>query len=145
MSTVNRALRPYRPVDVQAVDTSESGGGVAISWKNRNRLNPVIVKQTATTETLEVGQTTTVRIYGELDTLIHTETGLTGTTFVYDDLVEIADAGALQESLRIEAFAERDSLESLYSSTARVFRIGTVVVGSLRVTVGGQQVIASSS
>lgn len=145
MSTVNRALRPYRPVDVMTVDTSESGGEVTISWKNRNRLNTVIVKQTDPTETLEDGQTTTIRIYDEDDVLIHTETGLTGTTFVYDDLDEIADAGAIQESLRIEVLAVRDGLDSLYFSTARVFRVGTVVVGSLSVTVGGERVIASSS
>lgn len=123
------------------VDTSRSGGGVAISWFNRNRLNPTIVKQTDPTQTLEVGQTTTIKIYGEDGTtLLRTATGLTGTTYTYDDLTEIADAGALQLSLTIKAKAVRDTYESL-EATAILTRANRVIDGSDQVIDGTDRVI----
>jgi hypothetical protein len=92
-------------------------GQVAISWKNRNRLlGTTLKKQTAATETLETGQTTTVKIYkADGTTLLHTESGLTGTSYNYPASTEVAEAGSLQTGancLVIHTFSVRDGLES---------------------------------
>lgn len=88
-------------------------GQVAITWKNRNRTTGLIKKQTAATETLESGQTTTIRIYGEDGTtLLRTVTGLTGTSYDYTAAFEVADAGSLQDSLTIKIKSVRDGHES---------------------------------
>lgn len=85
-------------------------GQVALSWKLRNRLtNTTIRKNTATSDTAEVGQTTTIRVYNAANTLVRTVTGITGTTYDYTALMESADnAGVQQTSLRFEIESVRD-------------------------------------
>ena len=41
----------------------------------------------------ETSVTYTLRIYGESDTLLRTETGLTGTSYTYASADEISDSG----------------------------------------------------
>jgi hypothetical protein len=134
--TLDRALRPYPPAGIESVDS----GGLLISWKNRNRLHTAIRKQTDATDTPEVGQTTTVRIYSDANVLLHTETGITGTDWTYSNAEEIADAGALQLELRIKVKAVRDGYESLDQSHTHL-RADRVVVGVDTVTFGGDTVI----
>lgn len=92
-----------------------SSGQVAVSWKNRNRLIPAIRKQTDPTETLEVGQTTTIKIYGQDGTtLLRTVTGLTGTSYGYTVAFELTDSGVgvLQTELTFKIKSVRDGFES---------------------------------
>lgn len=90
-------------------------GAVTINWANRNRLTPHLIKQSAASETPESGQTTTVKIYGQDGTtLLHTESGLTGTTFNYTAVNELADSGItdLQTSLTFVVTSARDGYVS---------------------------------
>lgn len=90
-------------------------GQVAISWNTRNRLTSGIKKQSAASDTVEDGQDTVVRIYGEDGTtLLHTETLSTGEdSFDYAASDEVADAGELQTSLTIKIKSARDGYESV--------------------------------
>lgn len=92
-----------------------TAGQVAVTWKNRNRLTATITKQTAATETPEVGQTTTIRVYGQDGTtLLRTASGLTGTSYNYTAVFELADTGlgVLQTSLTFKITSVRDGYES---------------------------------
>lgn len=114
---VSRSLEPYPPVDVQLVDTSTAApsGQVAITWKNRNRLTSGIKKQSATTDTVEVGQATVIRIYKTVgNVLLRTETLSAGeTSFNYTAADELADTGLLVLSnLTIKIKSVRDGYES---------------------------------
>lgn len=90
-------------------------GQVAVTWKNRNRTSTQIIKQTDASQTLEDGQTTTIRIYGQDGTtLLRTVTGLTGTSYDYTAAFELADTGSvvLQTSLTFKIKSVRDGYES---------------------------------
>lgn len=100
--------------NITTADTGVPSGEVVVEWKNRNRLTPAIRKQTDPTETLEVGQTTTLGIYSDAGgTLLRTETGLTGTDYTYPIADEIADSGTLQPDLTFKIKSVRDGFESL--------------------------------
>ena len=51
----------------------------------------------------EAGTEYDILVYGELDTLVHTESGLTGTTWTYLEATEIAESGLgrLNDHLRV--------------------------------------------
>lgn len=117
MALANRSLKPYPPVDVALVDTSNATGPtgqVAITWKNRNRLTSGIKKQTAATEALEASQTHTIRIYKTAGlVLLRTYSALTGTSQNYTAAQELADTGLLVLSpLTIKIKSIRDTYES---------------------------------
>ena len=65
----------------------------------------------------EVGTTYTLRIYGESDTLLREESGLTGTSYTYLTADEETDTGfdppRLNTSLRIELESRRGDLTSM--------------------------------
>lgn len=141
MSTANRSLKPYPPAGLAIVDTSEAGGNVAVTWLNRNRLSPTIVKQTAATQAMEVGQTITLRIYAnDGTTLLRTVTALTGTSYNYDDLDEIADAGAFQLHLTFKIRSVRAGYESV-DAVIVLDRTDSVIDGANFVKDGSNRVI----
>lgn|ERR1044072_7851306 len=91
-------------------------GQVAITWKTRNRLTSGIKKQSDASDTVEDGQDTVIRIYGEDGTtLLHTETLSAGEeSFDYTAADELVDSGdtELQDSLTIKIKSVRDGYES---------------------------------
>jgi hypothetical protein len=103
-----RSLRPYPPGHVMANGQgypTEITGELAVSWAHRDRLlQEDLVQQTASSVGPESGTTYTLRIYGETDALIHTEAGLSGTSYTYPEATEIADSGLgrLNAHLRFE-------------------------------------------
>jgi hypothetical protein len=135
--TSNRSLRPYPPANPV---TSNPGTAIRIAWYNRNRLITSIRKQTDPTETLEAGQTTTIKIYGDALTLLRTVTGQTGTSYDYTNANEIADAGAPQNRLIFRVSSVRDGYESLANET-HYDRADFVVAGADHVVVGTDRVI----
>lgn len=138
MSTVNRALKPYPPANPVASDT---GTATRIAWYNRNRLSATVIrKQTDPTETPEAGQTTTVKVYGDANTLLRTQTGVTGTSWDYTNTQEITDAGAAQNRLMFKVSAVRDGYESV-QNTAYFDRVDFVIDGIDRVLEGADRVI----
>jgi hypothetical protein len=102
----NRALRPYAPTAVKwnsYVFPPTFTGALTLSWSHRNRLGSWSYASAGVTSDMEAGSTYTLKIYGETGTLIHTETGLTGTSFAYTEVQELIDngLGRLSTHLRV--------------------------------------------
>lgn len=90
-----RVLRPYPPADVKINGTSYPVailGAYALTWKHRDRTaQTTIISQADASIGPETGTTYTLRLYGEANTLLRTETGLTGTGYTWSN--EEADSG----------------------------------------------------
>jgi hypothetical protein len=107
----DRALKPYPPGDFQVDGSYTSNthtGDVALSWVERNRVTQAtILKQSDSTVTPEAGTTYKLVIKNASNTVIRTETGLSGTTYNYTQTTEMADnSGVLSISLTFELQAE---------------------------------------
>lgn len=100
---------------------------ILISWEERNRLQQTVylLAQDEASITPEVGTTYTLKIYDEAETLVRTLTGLTGTSYTYTVIDELADCGGEQTHLRIELLAERGGVQSWQSHTHRFERVYT--------------------
>jgi hypothetical protein len=114
-----RPERVYCPTDVRFNGMSYPDtitGELTVSWAHRNRLGSWSYADSGRTDTPEPGTEYDILVYGETDELIHTETGLTGTTWTYLEADEIADSGLgrLNEQLRvvIQAFGSGRARES---------------------------------
>ena len=91
-----RIMRPYPPGKLRINGGSYPDyieGAYSLSWAHRDRIAQA--DQLIDTEVAsigpETGTTGTLRLYGETDTLLRTETGLTGTSYPWSD--EGADSG----------------------------------------------------
>lgn len=91
-----RFIRPYPPGQLRINGDSYPAailGTYTLSWAHRDRIAQA--DQLVDTEMAsigpETGTTYTLRLYGETDTLLRTETGLTGTGYTWVD--EAADSG----------------------------------------------------
>jgi hypothetical protein len=58
-------------------------GELTVSWSHRNRLGTWSYADSGATPSAEPGTEYDVLVYGELGTLVHTEAGLTGTSWTY--------------------------------------------------------------
>lgn len=87
---------------------------ITIYWSHRNRLGLWSYSDAGATDEAEPGTTYTVQVWGEANTLIHTETGLTGTSWLYPAADEMADSGllVLNSHLRFRIHSVRGGLES---------------------------------
>lgn len=109
-----RQARPYPPgnfkITAQAYPVAIMGD-LAVSWAHRDRLlqSDQVVDTAAASVGPEAGTTYTVKVYGTTGTLIHTEAGLTGTSWTYTQAAETSDAGAYQSTLRVTLEAIRGS------------------------------------
>lgn len=129
VTTARRALRAYPPrfvrVNTSYTDEVFNAVDLDLDWRESNRLTETaVVKQDNTTTTPEDDTTYTLRIYGETDQLLRTETGITATSYTYENTTEMADSGKarLESRLEFKLFSVRDGLESTYPWTRRVIR-----------------------
>lgn len=76
---------------------------MTVSRSHRNRLGTWRYANSGETATTEPWTEYDVLVYGELDTLVHTESGLTGTSWTYLEADEIAESGLerLNNHLRV--------------------------------------------
>jgi hypothetical protein len=91
-----RANSPYPPGNFKINATAYPelvSGDLVLTWAHRDRTlqSDQLIDTTESDIGPEDGVTYTLRFYGEDDTLGHTETGLTGTTFTYGNSAEQAD------------------------------------------------------
>lgn len=133
-TTTGRMMRPYPPGNVR-VNGSRwpvsigAADELAITWAHRDRTVQTVTlnRQDETNIGPEAGVTYTLRIYGESDTLLRTETGLAGTSYTYLTADEEADSGfdpvRLNTRLRFEMESVRGSLASLQKWNIAVERI----------------------
>jgi len=114
-----RALKPYPPGAILVNGESYPEvieGEMVLGWAHRDRTQQTagLVQQGATSIGPESGVTYTLRIYGEDDSLLRTETGLTGTSYTYTEANELSDngLGRLSYHLRIQLEAVRSGITS---------------------------------
>ncbi len=97
-TTVSRSTRPYVPGAIKLNTIGypvNINGQLVVSWSHRNRLAVWEYDDAGATGSGEPSVTYRVKVYGEAGTLIHTETGLTGTSWTYSLASEISDSGGL--------------------------------------------------
>jgi hypothetical protein len=114
-----RYQRPYPPGLVELNGTAfpaTTDGDIVITWAHRDRLTQgaTLVDHTQASIGPEAGTTYTIRIIDPAGpTTLHTESGLTGTTWTYTQVARQADFGGVgPHSVRIEIEALRDGLTS---------------------------------
>ncbi len=95
-----RQYRPYPPgkmrVNAEIYPATIPGTDeLTVSWAHRDRLSQTayIVTQDEASIGPEAGTTYRLRIYGEEDSLIHTESAISGTTYTYPAAEEGTDSG----------------------------------------------------
>ena len=98
---------PYGPTGVTFHDESDPttiSGELTVSWYHRNRLGAWSYVNSGWTSAPEPNTEHEILVYGELGTLIHTETEITGTSWIYLEADEWLDSGLerLNTHLRIK-------------------------------------------
>jgi hypothetical protein len=117
LTTARREL-VYCPTDAQFNAASypvSISGELTVSWEHRDRLGVWGYAHSGETSAPEDGTSYTIKVYGESDTLVHTESALTGTSWTYLEADEISESGLgrLNNSLRVEIFTLRGGVYSL--------------------------------
>jgi len=129
----SRMNRPYPPGDFKIDGVSYPTyffSQPTISWAHRDRTQQIsgITEHSDASVGPEAGVTYTVEIYNQSDTLIHTETGLTGTSYTYTEAEERSDdptvgsGGALNSTLRIKLWSVRSGYASWQAYDVTVTR-----------------------
>lgn len=124
-----RQALPYPPGRIRLNGQTEPAvvaGDLTIAWAHRDRTQQTayLVQQEAGDIGPESGVSYTVRIRDRNDALVHTETGITGSSFIWDVASAAVDAGALGDRVTLEIAAERDGLESWQPQVRAVARAG---------------------
>lgn len=117
LTLAGRQARPYPPADLQinAVSVFEHSGqqnDPVFTWAHRDRVlqeDQAVGHEDASIGP-ESGTTYTFRIYDINDTLIRTESGLTGLTWTYDSAMQASDSAT--PVVRVEFESVRDGLAS---------------------------------
>ena len=111
-----RQVRPYPPGNLKVNGVSypiSISGDLVVSWAHRDRITQAdqLIDTTVGNVGPEVGVTYTLRIYSGV-TLKRTVAGLSGTTYTYLNVDEVADGGPF-DPVRFTLHAVRDGLESM--------------------------------
>ncbi len=101
-----RSAKVYCPTDVRFNGQSYPAsitGALTVSWSHRNRLGTWSYANSGQTTAPEDGTEYDILVYGEFGTLVHTESGLTDTSWTYSAGQEIAESGLgrLNNHLRV--------------------------------------------
>ena len=124
----SRALRAYCPCQLSVNRQSYPAnivGDLVLAWIPRDRTDTLTYDDSGATAARETGTHERIRIYGEGDTLIHTEEPVTDPTFIYTVAAEMADTGLDRPSTRLRIVIDTldgDSLESRDQLEAMVRR-----------------------
>lgn len=123
-----RFFRPYPPGDfkintVRYADVTVSVGDTALTWAHRDRVGQQdrLIGHLDGDEGPEAGVTYNVRVYDNADVLLRTVTGLTGTTWTYDNTMWAADGKPTRPRFELES--ERDGIASRMLYSHRLIRI----------------------
>ena len=124
-----RQALPYPPGRIRLNGQTEPAvvaGDLSVTWAHRDRIQQTayLVQQGDGDIGPEPGTTYTLRIRDRNDTLVHTETGLTGANFVWDVSSAASEAGAQGDRISMEIIAVRDGLGSWQPQLRHVERAG---------------------
>ncbi len=145
ITLANRASRPYPPGNVR-INTqyfpAAITGAFTIDWAHRDRLQQTAGLTAWTSGNIgpEAGVTYTLRLYGELDTLLRTEAGLTGITYTWS--AEETDSGLTVPGGGVTYNEDTFDSDSAAQYTQYADTAGTwaISAGEL-VATGGQQAV----
>lgn len=112
-----RHNKPYPPAKFRINDEylpESIAGAITVSWNGRNRIiqDRYILSQTEASLSPEDDTTYTIKIFDQNNVLCRTLTGLTGTSYTYPILDEVADCGGEQTHITVQLFSVRDGVES---------------------------------
>lgn len=144
----SRMVRPYPPGNFKVNSVSYPGaftGEPTITWAHRDRTQQIteITEHDAASIGPETSVTYTLKIYDAGNTLRHTETGLTGTTYTYPEATEISECGSVQTKLRFVLYAVRDGYDSWQSYDVTIPRtIAPAAAACIAATTGPTVVIS---
>lgn len=106
MTMDQRQYRPYPPGNLQVngsayPDWIDGLAALALTWAHRDRLaqTAYLVEQDEASIGPEAGTTYTLRVYGEDDSLLRTESALSGTSHNYTTSNELSDVGGSGDPL----------------------------------------------
>jgi hypothetical protein len=129
-TTPARSAKVYCPTDVRFNGESYPAsitGELTVSWSHRNRLGTWSYVDSGKTSSPEPGTEYDVLVYGELDTLVHTESGLTGTSWTYHEADEISESGFERlnnhVSVVVQTYREGRSTTAQREITWRISRL----------------------
>lgn len=142
----DRIIRPYPPARLRINGSyfpPYFTGEPTLDWRHRTResLSVLIDWDEDANYGPEATTTYTLKIYDEDNSLVRTETGLTGTSYTYTEANERSDCGlgptdALNSTLRFVLFSVRGSYDSWQSYDITVER-GMQGVSAASATVSG--------
>lgn len=123
-----RFFRPYPPAQMRVNGArwfttgvlSSATGSLALTWVHRNRVvqADILVGHDEANVPPEVGQTYTLRVYDQFNTLVRTEVGITGQSYGYLWAQALNDFGLASDPVgqnyngRFEFESERDTFAS---------------------------------
>ncbi len=141
----SRLVRPYPPGNFKINGESYPSsfvGEPTISWSHRDRTQQLneITEHSWGSIGPETNTTYTLQIYDENNSLVRTESGLTGTSYTYDWETEMSDCSLqsgddLNSSLRFVLKSVREGYDSWQSYDLRVNRIAEALAGNITVVV----------
>jgi len=126
VTTQSRAERPYVPTAIELNDVSypvHIADALDVSWLHRNRLAYWEYDDAGQTASPESGSTYRIKVYGEGGALIHTETGLTGTSWGYPKATEISESGLGRLNGQLRVVLESLNASALVSQQAYDFTV----------------------
>ncbi len=114
---IGRQALPYAPGRIRLngqIEPEVVAGDLTVAWAHRDRTQQTayLVQQDEGDIGPELGVTYTVGIRNRNNVLVHAETGLLGTTYIWTAAAAALDAGALGDRITVEIIAERDGLSS---------------------------------
>lgn len=129
LSLSGRQARPYPPgqVRLNMQDAPEVvAGDLVIAWSHRDRLQQTayLVHQDEGDMGPEPGTTYTVRIMNRHCALVHSESGIAGTSWTWDVATAAAMAGSAGDSVTIEIESLRDGWTSWQAQQRTTIRAG---------------------
>lgn len=124
-----RQALPYPPGRIRLngqIEPAVVAGDLTITWAHRDRTQQTayIVHQDEGDIGPETGVTYTLRIRDSNGSIVRTETGITGASYVWTVATAAQDAGELGGSVTIEISAERNGLSSWQPQVRSMDRAG---------------------
>jgi hypothetical protein len=129
LALIGRQALPYPPGRIRLNGQTEPAvvaGDLTLAWAHRDRTQQTayLVQQDEGDIGPEPGVSYIVRVKDRNGALVRTETGITGSSFIWDVASAAADAGALGDRVTLEIAAVRDGLESWQPQVRQVIRAG---------------------
>lgn len=127
---VGRQNLPYPPgnllINGQAYPGNiNSADDLVFTWAHRDRITQTasLIATTVGNIGPEAGVTYTLRLYDDLGVLFKTVSGISGTSYTYNNETELAENGEIFPALKVEVASVRDGLESFQALTHTFNRI----------------------